>query len=170
MPSTMSSTVSVLRCPAHDRTLSHLANQGPPPASLVTEIVASRARGGARKAEPKRNRRWRFGRTAEGGKRARRDGVEGLLVDASDAASQLAMAATTWDATQILAHAEIARLALTEALSNLDEERAGADTHHRQSRKKRVAAHRDIQERFEGLIKASELLADAHARNLVKGD
>lgn len=152
--------------------LTRLGSADPPPASMVAEVVATRPVGGKRKATSTTKAPSRTA-ASSGGKRASRNTIESILVDAADAANHLSMCAITWDATQILAHAEITRLALAEALRDLDEERKAIDhppRGRRKSKRKRAAAHADIQRRAAVILQAAELLAAVHDRELVRGD
>lgn len=153
--------------------LARLEGSAPLSASYVADLVATRPVGGKRRALGAPDSALPKG-ARPGGKRARRNSPESILVDAADAANHLGLAASTWDATQILAHAEITRLALTEALRNLAVERDEIETPgagiRRVRRRNRRAAHTDIQRRAGVILQAAELLAAAHDRDLVRGD
>lgn len=141
-------------------------------ASYVATAVATRPPGGKRRAPgtplgPARGR-MRGKTRVDYGRRAKIEDPEGVLVDAADAAGALVRAAASWDALSVLAHAEIAKMALDEAMSLLDEEakRIGPLRLTRSQRARYAAVVR----RRDFLLRASALLAEAHERHLVHGD
>lgn len=140
-----------------------LLGEAPFPASAVTIHVATRPLGGQHRAT---------GRLVEGpartcgGKRASEATAESILLNATDAANHLALGSPFWDATVILSHREIARMALDDARWELDDEAAALPRFMR-GRKALLA---DIDRRRVSLDRALALLDEAHRRNLVKGD
>jgi hypothetical protein len=135
-------------------------------ASRVASDAALRPKGGKRKAEkPQRTHA-----APKAGRRAKRasDDATVLLVNAADAAAYLSQRSDFWDATQVLAHPEVARMALTEALEDLASEEANIG-HTRFSRKNQQATA-VIKSQVSVLIDAALMLDEVHQANLVRGD
>lgn len=159
--------------PTKTRSIDHF--EGPVSASWITHAAAERPQGGKRRAAvPTHGVVPEAGPgPACGGRRARRDDAVAVLINAADAANHLSMCSRMWGATQILAHIEIAHLAMVEALQDLDAERTDVDVRlgtGRRRHRERVAAHEDIQRRTHEVLRAVEFLDAAHAQGLVSSD
>ncbi|WP_248581559.1 hypothetical protein [Nocardioides sp. InS609-2] len=138
------------------------------PVSLVVTHVAERTHGGRRRSDADETA-LELDREDAAGRRADRDSVETVLVNAADAAELLARLSDFWDAAPLLAHAEFARLAVEEALQGLEAaEKSLGLVDLVNGNRRRVLA--ELQQRRLDLVEAIDALALAHRDNLVCGD